>query len=502
VRFLFVSPPHAGFDRNIKPQPTFTVSRIPCISGIVLASYLRKFGHKCYVVDGNRITHQFGKIRHLTYKEMWRQATKFNPDIIGVTMLTADFYECKKTIEIFRQTFPKALIVAGGPHASGDPTSTLTQIPELDGVGIGPGEEICLDLADGNKHISEIEGYAYMDGGEVFFNKKRYIGEDIDKFPFPAWDLIDGHYYSELNYETAFGLLTRSLPVLTSRGCPHACYFCSSRWNQPLRRHSARYVVNLCKHLVETYPINTVAFWDDSIGIIRKHLERICELFIESGLNKRVNWICQLRATHVEANLLSLMKEAGCVKIHFGAESGTNRILKVLRKNTTLSQNVKAADMILDSGIGLGLSVMVGCPTETEGEMRRTIDFCECYPEAHIGIGRFCPLPGSPAYKEFVEKGILNPETVNWELLGNFSEAKGPYFGGAMPKQRFQKFLRSAQRHFWKRNMDNLVRRYKNEYSEILQLCYPKPSVPKRLFKKTLPISIQNIVKKAVSYVI
>ena len=161
MRVLFVHPPHTGFDRNQSPRLTFSLSRIPPLSGITLAAYVRKHGHEPYVIDSNRIALRFGNVRQQTYEEIVRQALKSRPELVAVTMLTADFAECAETIRVLRSALPKARIVGGGPHPSGEPVVTLEQIPELDGIGLGPGEDICLDLANG-KPISETP--PFLDG--------------------------------------------------------------------------------------------------------------------------------------------------------------------------------------------------------------------------------------------------------------------------------------------------------------------------------------------------
>jgi anaerobic magnesium-protoporphyrin IX monomethyl ester cyclase len=491
---LFVHPPHTGFERNQLVQLTFSVHRIPPISGITLAPYLRKHGHETYVIDGPRIAVQFGNIRAQTYEELVRQAVKFNPELIAVTMLTADFAECAETIRVLRSSLPKARIVGGGPHPSGEPAVTLEQIPELDGIGIGPGEDICLDLANGGP-ISETPGCAYLKDGQIVFVGRRKVDTNIDAIPFPAWDLIDGNYYSELNFATTFGFLTRSLGVLTSRGCPGNCYFCSSKWNRPLRMHSVEYVIDLCEYLTKNYPIDTIAFWDDTMGIRAKRLVEICEGFLRRNLHKKIKWRAHLRADSMELGLLKLMKEANCFYVAFGAESGSDRILKLLNKKTTVNQNLAAAEMVNQAGLFLGTSVILGVPGETEDEMKETIKFCTQITCESIGVGRFCPLPGSPSYSDLVKSGTIDPRKVNWELLGNFSLFDGPCFADVEPR-KFRRILSEFSEYCNRRNMESFVRNNINRYPQIVNLYkQPKSRYAKKLLRRVVPISIQRFLK-------
>ena len=213
AKVLFVTPPHARFDEDLRPKSTFSTFRVPYMGVLSLASYLRINGHECKIIDGERIAVRCGNVRSAVYFEILEQARNFKPDFVYITILTAEFYECKNIIERLCKLLPSTKIVAGGPHPSGEPHYTLKQISELEGIGIGPGEEICLDLTNGQR-IEETEGCAYFQGEDSVFVSRRDIRANLDSYSFPAWDLIDGEYYSELNFATVSGILCRSLPLL------------------------------------------------------------------------------------------------------------------------------------------------------------------------------------------------------------------------------------------------------------------------------------------------
>jgi len=494
MRILFVHPPHTGFDRAPVPKLTYSIPRIPPLSGITLASYVREHGHDVAVIDGQRISIQHGNDRAHTYQEIARQARKFNPDAVAITILTADVPEATRTLRLLRSISPNATIVGGGPHPSGEPIHTLKQMPELDAIGIGPGEEICLDLANG-KPVSETSGCAFLNDKEIVLpSVRRRTTTDIDSFPFPAWDLIDGKFYSELNHATTFGVLTRSLGVVTSRGCPGHCYFCSSEWNRPLRMHSVQYVLDLCEYLLNRYPIDTIAFWDDTLGMDRRRLERICEGILARGLHRRMKWRAMLRADQIEFGLLKLMKDANCFCISFGVESGNGRILKLLNKRVTVDQNLAAAEAVKRAGLLLGISVMLGVPTETEEEMMDTINFCKQVECDYIGVGRFCPLPGSPSYVDLVKQRRIDPATVDWEQLGNFTLLEGPCFANIDPR-RFRKILYDFNDYCNAHYRVGLVRNNAERFPDIVRLCVHGESAGMRNVKKLVPIRLRRIMK-------
>lgn len=495
MKVLFVNPPHAGFDRDLSPKLMFSINRTPHIGILSIAAYLRQYGYEVFMVDGNREAWRNGNIRALTYTAMLQKAKRFNPDLICVTILTADFYECFYTVEMYRDALPDAVIVAGGPHPSGAPEATLQQIPKLDGVGIGPGEEICLDLAKG-KSIEEVANCAFLEKGEAVYTQKKQVSRDIDRLPFPAFDLLDTDFYCELNLNSVFGFLTRSLPVLTGRGCPRNCFFCSSKWNRPLRTHSIQYIINLCNHLVDNYPIDTIAFWDDLLGMNANRLQELCEQFIESGLTQRVQWSAQLRADGVEdLDLLKLMREAGCIKVSFGAESGSDTTLQTLRKGTTVAQNEQAVTLIEKAGMACGMSLMLGVPCESLDDMKATFNFIKRHSSAHFGVGRFCPLPGSPAYVAFVEIGLLDPKSVDWEGLGNFSVVEGTYYG-TVPVGVFQRFMRKVLSHIARTNKEFFFRHNEARFPEVCSLY--RERWLKGMLRRVISGRVWRVAKKAV----
>ena len=485
MKVLFAIPPHANYDSDIRPKLGFSINRTPYVGTLGLASYLRSKGHNVHVLDGNRVAWRNGNIRSLTNWELQWQAKRFNPDMVAFTVLTGDFYECASLAKILREVLPKALFVAGGPHPSGEPEAALKQIPELDGVGLGPGEETCLELAE-CVPLSSVDGCAYLDGDSVVYTGLRKVGRIIDCFPYPAFDLIDTAYYCEPSLNSVFGLLTRSLPVLTGRGCPNLCYFCSSKGKGSLRVHSIQYVVDYCRWLVDRYPVDTIAFWDDVLGTSKKRLRKLCEGFVESGLSERVGWSAQMRADKIcDPSLLELMGESGCVKVSFGAESGSQNTLETLNKGITVSQNYRAALALEESGMPHSISLMLGVPGESEADMRQTFNFIKDFPSAHYGVGRFCPLPGSPAYRDLVGSGLVDPYHVDWSRLGNFTLVDGPYFGAA-PHYIFKHLLTKIKSHiqrgnrlfFLRHNRDPAIRKL---YEESLVSRFLRHVVPDRL---------------------
>lgn len=488
-------PPHA--DTQMGAKLCFSMNRTPFLGVLGIASYLRKHGHTVQVLDGVRISVGNGYSGELMNWQMDWWTHNFKPDLILVSVLTADFYEAQNLIRYLRERYKDCVIVAGGPHPSGDPVACLMQVPKLDGVGIGAGEETCLQLASG-VGIEDVDNCAYLAGDDVVFTRKSKVEKHLDKYPYPAWDLVDTRYYCEPNMNSVFGLLTRSLPVVSGRGCPNHCYFCSAAGKGGFRVHSIPYIIKYCDWLVKQYPVDTLAFWDDVLGASIKRVEQFCEAFIKSGLHKQVGWSAQLRATSILASmrgksgLLELMQAAGCVKISFGAESGSQNTLETLNKGVSVSENFRAALMLEQSGIPYSMSLMLGVPGESLEDMQATFRFIKSFPNAHFGVGRFCPLPGSPAYTDLVGKGLLFPLDVDWCKLGNFTLVDGPYFGAASHKD-FQKLLKRVKEHIAVGNRHFFLR-HNSRFPEVTRLY--QVGFGRRVLQRLVPDSLKATGRK------
>jgi len=469
MRFVFIQPPDGSFDSDLGPRLSFTTSRQHNLGAISLASYLRNHGHETFFVDGSRIARLNENIRQTTITDIVNQVIHLKPDVIGLTILTSQVYESMHLVKILRSRFPSKLIIAGGPHPSNEPEVTLEQIPELNAICLGPGEEACLEIAE-NKPFSEIAGLAFLRDGKYFYSGMRKFTANLDHLPAPAYDLLDTQFFTGLNCYTSHGYLTKSLGMMASRGCVAKCYFCCSHWNTQLRFHSVEYVIEQCRQLLTSYPhVTTINFYDVSIAARRDWLINFCNSLLSTGLYRRFNWTVLVRADQIDYEILKHMREAGCILAMFGLESGSDRILKLYNKRVTVEQSIQAAQDIYRAGIALLVSTIFGAPGETLDEMNATINIVQDLPIHHLGYGRFCPLPGSQAYDDMVTCGKIDPRNVNWELLSNYSRIDGPCYADVDPLE-FQHILKTFGQYCYERNMEQIYLTNKSAYPEVVKL--------------------------------
>jgi len=436
---IFIAPPSNSY-LDIFKAHSWKIARVPPVGPIAIASYLHAKGHDVKFIDGHDFIVKYSREKYL--KRILDIVDEFKPYVIGVNMLTAAFEEAKRISKAVKERFPHIPLIIGGPHASVEPVLTLKQIPHIDAICIGAGEEVSLDIMDG-KDITAIPGL--MHRGHIDKFKKRPVEFNIDKYPFLNYRVFNGSFYSAFTMNTVTGWAYKSLGALTARGCPYSCKFCASDWSKPVRLHSPEYVIEMAKDLA-TYDIDVIMFLDDTMASVKERLYKICEGFIHSKIfwpHTSLRWIGFIRANQVNPEVLKLMKRAGCFCLSIGMESGSDRMLKVINKKATVEMNKQAAAYIKEAGISLYASFMVGIPGETENEMNQTIDFMKNLGCHSKSLGAFRPLPGSPFYRELVNDKKIPTEHVDWSNLGNFSILP-KYLFCDVSKERFEKVYRNA----------------------------------------------------------
>lgn len=465
-RAIFILPP-SGSDFDNFRLPSWSIGRIPPVGLLTIASYLQAKGHEVKVIDSRALI-----VEHKTKDYLpliLETIEEFRPDMVGINVLTALFEEARKISCEIKNKFPNLLLIVGGVHPTVESELTFSQNPHIDAICIGAGEEVCLDVLEGRR-ITDIPGLLLRDCADKFVS--RPVELNIDKYPFPNYRLGDSGFYTAFTADTLNGWGYCGLGVLTSRSCPYSCKFCASDWSKPFRYHTPEYVIEMARYL-STYDIDVITFYDDTIAARKDRLYEICQGFIKAKLfypttNRR--WFGAMRANQVEPDILKLMKEAGCFGISMGIESGSDKMLRVINKKTTVEMNRRACTLVKEAGISLSISFMLGIPGETEGDMRETITFMQDIACQAQGIGSFRPLPGSPFYDEFINNGTLSKEDINWSNLGNFTTAPEHLFGD-VSREKFDKLFDEATnvayKSRWVAIHDDTLSKYRPEIKSI-----------------------------------
>ncbi len=332
------------------------------------------------------------------------------PNFIGLTGTTVVIQHAYAVAQICKKLWPKTKIVFGGYHASSMSVECIQQ-PFVDYVIRGDGEEAFLELAKGSLP-KDIQNLTYIDEtGKIVHNPERELSKDLDSYPMPAY-----HRLPLDKYFPAVGVYKRlpTMSVVTSRGCPGKCTFCYQPYGKNLRWHSAERVFEEVKLLVTKYGFREICFYDDNFATNKARTRKICEYLLDSKLD--IVWSCFSRVDWADAELLKLMKKAGCHQIMFGVESGDQTLLDIMRKQVTLDRIRQAVQWAKDAEIDCRAAFLFGMPGETEETMKKTINFAlELEPDIAI-FNIVTPSPGTQLYEWAEKNGYL--KSHNWEEYG------------------------------------------------------------------------------------
>jgi radical SAM superfamily enzyme YgiQ (UPF0313 family) len=332
----------------------------------------------------------------------------FKPDIIGVsinTMLIKSAYQIIKTLP------PDcALVVAGGPHTSILPHEVLEN--GFDVAVRGEGENAILQLTqytEGLAPLENIRGISFRDSkGEIIDNPAQNFIENLDTLPFPAKHLFDKEKYSQNGSNlNSFG------SILTSRGCPYSCIYCSKEvYGGKYRTRSANNIYQEIVHLYQNYDLTQINIVDDAFSLNTKKVEELCHLLKKSNLG--LQWNCTTRLDFIDDMLLKKMREAGCSNISYGIESGDPETLQKIKKNVTLDVALDGVKKTRKNGISVWTNFMLGFPWEKTKHIRNTLKFIQrLKPYVHqIVLYVPVPFPGTQLYEEYKEDYQLE----NWWL--------------------------------------------------------------------------------------
>lgn len=438
-----------------------SINYSPPLGLAYIASFLEKNGHDVIIIDRACLKYKNGEInlKELDSKTE-REILSFEPHLIGIGAMTIQIYDTKHVAKLIRglpsgNDYP---IIVGGFHLSAEPELTLRECPEVDIVCRGEGELTMLQLASGEKK-ENIGGLTFRKNGEIYSTESKTPVSDLDILPIPARHLLDMDFYCRRNDMVIPNVLLRATTMITSRGCPFDCKFCSNKLiYKSVRFHSLRYTIDEINYVVGNYRIDAISFVDTMFLSGRRRIETLCQELIDTKLNKKFKWACSARADVVDENILRLMKKAGCIYINYGFESGSQRMLDLMNKKTTVNQNYRAATLTNKAGILVNSALITNLPKETEDDTLSTIDFLKNARIYCASLNNLLPLPGSPYYRELLDNGTLTYSDRLWEEVGALQSLEKIRIYSDIPRDRFVELCNEANRIIAHNNMKNYIR--------------------------------------------
>jgi len=375
------------------------------------------------------------------YEEIRNVLKEFKPDLIGISNKTVTFKITLRVAKICKSIFPEVPIVMGGVHSTACPDEIISN-EFVDFNVIGEGEETLTELAavleKRQSDFSKIKGLYYKDKYKnVFKNELRPLIQELDKLPLPAWHLLlNNHNYSKTLYQSMLG------GIFTSRGCPFRCAFCYwEMFGGKVRWRSPELVIEEIQLMKEKYGVIEFYFWDDVFTVNKQRLIQFCNLLIEKKVN--IAWRCHSRADLWDADIIKLVKKAGCYRTSLGIESGCEETLKYMNKKLNLDTVRKCAELLNKYNLPWNAAFIIGFPEETEEQMLETFEFIKQINPGELFLSVFTPFPGTELYYKTKELGLLEGE-IEWEKF----ETKGPKnaFVLKVSKERFQELHRTMMK--------------------------------------------------------
>jgi len=425
---VLINPP-----QNTKyPQPPLGLASI--------AAVLERENHQVRIIDANALL--------LTEAEVASEIGE--ADIIGITAMTPFINSAIRVVKEVKKTKPGARVIVGGAHATVLPEETLTNVPEIDIVVRGEGEETVAELyraLESGQSLRNVHGITYRENGVIKSTPMRPLIANLDLLPSPAYHLLPLARY---RLHPPHGRRSPLMAMLTSRGCPYNCLFCSKPvFGRQFRSQSPERIASEVGYLQRRFGVKEIVFYDDIFTLDKKRIDKLARELKKRNLN--IPWTCETRVDSVSEELLKTMKAAGCYMIAYGIESGNQDIINNLRKKITIEQVKKAVKMTREAGIQSIGYFMLGSPGETPDTIRQTIDLATRLPLDFAQFSVTIPFPGTDLYNLYLKQGIGGQ---NWDnfIYASLSSASAPVFETeSLSKDDLRRWNATAYKAFYLR---------------------------------------------------
>ncbi len=341
-------------------------------------------------------------------EKLKQKLSAFNPNVIGISSMTPMVPSTMLAAKGAKEACPNATIVLGGPHATFMDKEILSQETSVDIVVRGEGEQTLLELTGkitNQESLNDVEGITFRKEGQILQNPTRAYIQNLDELPFPAYKQFP------LDSYRLFGKLF--FPVITSRGCPFQCSFCTTSriLGKQYRARTAKNIGDELELLKNEYHADSFTFYDDTLTLDKKRIFEICNEIKTRKID--IPWDCQTRVDQISEEVLAKMKETNCQQVFFGAESGCQDVLDWVKKRTTVEQNEAAIKMAKKAGLFVAISIIIGYPGETAEMRKETLDFLRRAEPDDVYLCIATPYPGTDL-RLLVEKMGLKMST-DWE---------------------------------------------------------------------------------------
>lgn len=379
------------------------------LSCLYLASALRRDGHEILGVLNAQLS-------EFNLEDFARFLQEKQPKLVGISAITAEATYAHALASAVKRFCPDAVVVMGGHYASNDPERALAD-PLVDYAVAGEGEGSVAklaDLVDGKASPGEVPGLIYRENGTLKKNAPLPLLMELDQLPLPAWELIDFEAYRLYSPPGAATCSKKRYAVIfTSRGCPYQCRYCHDLHGKRFRARSPANVIEELKLLYHRYGVREFHVMDDIFNFDLERAKCILEEVLRQGISAPLYFGNGLRPERIDEEFLRLLKRVGTEWISFGIDSGVPRIQKLVRRNLDLQKTAETIRLCRKLGFFTKGNFIIGFPTETEEEIKKTIQYMIDSDLDAVYLSYLTPIPGSQIGREHKEE--LSKEEVMYD---------------------------------------------------------------------------------------
>jgi len=415
-----------------------------------LAAYVRKYG-------------TYKDIKIIDREDPVSAIKNYNPDIIGIGVVSEQYQRGNQLAGELKK-ITKVPIIIGGAHITAMPKQLINSNFDL-GV-MGEGEITFLELLNLYKKESKLEvrnlrkikGIVFKNlEGDVEITPRRELMKNLDDMPSPAFDLLKMKEHYLIPGPAGVNLIGIRGYIMTSRGCPYNCVYCGSNtaWGgRGVRWHSAERVTEDIKKLFNLYRVNHFVVYDDLMIVNRERLKKIIDLLEKENILKKIDFELYGRANIIDEEMCQLLRKMNVTSIAFGLESGSEKMLKYLKKgNVTVEQGKKAVALCCKYGLKVTGLFIIGSPGETEEDLQKTFDFIKDPNLSSVQVYQATPLPGTELWERAIKDKIISEDFYEYENRGKVLEFNPEaVLTKEMSKEIFAKWLKKFRDEMSRKN--------------------------------------------------
>lgn len=400
-KILLIQPMHEKREKNKKGVRT----SINFPWGMAtLVSFYQAAGYHVEILDGQAL--------QLSKEELVPEIDKFDFDIAGITSFSTQ-YPAVKLIARHIKENRRVPVIIGGPLATYQAEMVL-KTTDVNVCVIGEGEIAGVETLEFWDDLGKVKGIAFKQNGQIIFTAQQDRFVDLNELPMPDFSLFDIEKYVWQNNAFALKKNTgiRAMTVITSRGCPYNCSFCSKSV-QNFRRLSPLKIYEMISWLKNELRLEEISFGDELFLSSKPKFEELTPLL----QSLEIPWGGQARVNLVDKEFLELIKKAGCIGIGYGIESGSQKILDNMNKKTNVRQIEFAMNYTQKLKIPIKVQLIFGYPGENEATVQETIDLFKRVDHPGRRFNVITPIPGSKLYDDCIAQGLITDEPAYLEAI-------------------------------------------------------------------------------------